>query len=173
MNIANIKHCDIANGPGIRVSVFVSGCEHYCKECFNQEAWDFEYGHKISQDDLDYIIKSLEPNYVKGITLLGGEPLHPRNLAMVNKILSEVSNIYSDTKSVWMYTGYAWEELSPEQKAIVTSWVDVLVDGRFEINNKVLDLRFRGSTNQRIIDIRETLHRKEITLWIDNSSYYK
>ena len=170
LNIATIKPCDIANGPGVRVSVFVSGCEHHCKECFNQEAWDFTYGHPMDENDLEFIITRLGPEYIAGLSMLGGEPLHPNNLKGVKRILEAVKRFYKDDKSIWMYSGYTWEELTDSQREIL-KYVDILVDGRFEIAHKVIDLRFRGSTNQRIIDVKKST-KDQIVLWEDDSHYY-
>lgn len=168
-NYAKINKNDIANGPGIRVSVFFSGCEHYCKGCFNAEAWDFNYGKPFVDETINEIINAMEPNYIKGITILGGEPMHPNNIDSVYKLLKAVKEKYPD-KSVWVYTGYTFEELvrmDSNMYTFVLALVDVLVEGRFVEALKDITLRFRGSSNQRLIDMKATLDKAEIVLWSD------
>ncbi len=173
MNYATIKNCDIANGPGVRVSLFVSGCTHHCKGCFNEVAWDFDFGEPFTQQTVDSIINMLAPDYVKGITLLGGEPFEPQNQPAVLDLLRQIKQIYPN-KSVWAFSGYLFDkeilsgELGPwEITREYLSYVDVLVDGRFIIEKKDLSLRFRGSSNQRIIDVPASLKKGEIVLWED------
>ena len=170
-NYAKINKHDIANGPGVRVSVFLSGCEHYCKGCFNNEAWDFNYGKEFTDEILKEIIDAMKADYIKGITILGGEPMHPRNIDTLYEIVSDVKNKYPE-KTVWVYTGYTLEEIL-DQDDIYTLCslvhIDVLVDGRFVEELKDLSLRFKGSSNQRIIDIPKTManDNKDIVLWQD------
>ena len=173
MNYATIKNCDIANGPGVRVSLFVSGCTHHCKGCFNEIAWDFDYGEPFTQQTVDSIINMLAPEYVKGITLLGGEPFEPQNQPVILDLLRQIKQIYPN-KSVWAFSGYLFDKeilsgkLGPwEITREYLSYVDVLVDGRFIIEKKDLSLRFRGSSNQRIIDVPASLKKGEIVLWED------
>ena len=173
MNYATIKNCDIANGPGVRVSLFVSGCTHHCKGCFNEVAWDFNYGEPFTQKTVDSIINMLAPDYVKGITLLGGEPFEPQNQPVILDLLRQIKQIYPN-KSVWAFSGYLFDKeilsgkLGPwEITREYLSYVDVLVDGRFIIEKKDLSLRFRGSSNQRIIDVPASLKKGEIVLWED------
>ena len=165
MNYANIKTHDIANGPGVRVSLFVSGCTIHCPECFNKEAWDYEYGEEFTNDTLKYILEKLKPYYIKGFSVLGGEPLSPPNVEEVIRIVKKVRETYPE-KPIWVYTGYPFEDcyVNPVLKPL---WklIDVLVDGSFEVQNKVIDLRFRGSTNQRIIDIQRTLKEGNVVLY--------
>ena len=173
MNYATIKNCDIANGPGVRVSLFVSGCTHRCKGCFNEVAWDFDYGQPFTQDTVDDILTMLAPEYVKGITLLGGEPFEPQNQPAILGLLRQVKKQYPD-KSVWAFSGYLFDKdilagrLGPwEITKEYLNYVDVLVDGPFVESMKDLNLRFRGSSNQRIIDVPASLAKGEIVLWED------
>lgn len=171
MNYADIKQYDVANGPGIRVSVFVSGCTHYCKGCFNAEAWDFHYGHPFTEETVADILRYMEPSYVKGLTVLGGEPMEPQNQPGVLKLLEKVKEAYPE-KSVWLFSGYdyekdilgrMWDEI-PETKHIL-SYVDVLVDGEFVEELKNLALRFKGSSNQRTISVQESLKTGAVILY--------
>ena len=171
MNYAEIKNCDIANGPGVRVSLFVSGCTHRCKGCFNEIAWDFQYGKPFTQETVDMLLKMLEPDHIKGLTLLGGEPFEPQNQPAVVDFLRQMKAKYPQ-KSVWAFSGYLFDrdmlggrlgELTLE----FLSYLDVLVDGPFIEEKKNLSLRFRGSSNQRIIDVPASLQTGEIILWED------
>lgn len=170
MNYATIKNCDIANGPGVRVSLFVSGCTHHCPGCFNQVAWDFDYGQPFTQETIDAILKMLRPSYVRGLTLLGGEPFEPQNQAGVVELLRQVKRELPG-KTVWAYSGYLfdWDILSGRlgDTREYLSYVDVLVDGPFIEEKKNLSLRFRGSENQRIIDVPASLAAGTIIPWQD------
>ena len=173
MNYATIKNCDIANGPGVRVSLFVSGCTHRCKGCFNEVAWDFSYGQPFTQDTIDDILKMLAPDYVKGITLLGGEPFEPQNQPAILDLLRQMKNKFPD-KTVWAFSGYLFDQdilsgrLGPwEITEEYLGYLDVLVDGPFVEAKKNLNLRFRGSSNQRIIDVPASLSKGEIVFWED------
>ena len=169
-NYAKINKNDIANGPGVRVSVFFSGCEHYCKGCFNSEAWDFNYGERFTYETIDEIIEAMKPNYIKGLTVLGGEPMHRNNAYALLKLCDAVKNKYPD-KTIWVYTGYTYEELEEmnifAHTILLNQFIDVLVDGRFIEDLKDITLRFKGSSNQRIIDIKATRATRSITLWSD------
>lgn len=173
MNYATIKNNDIANGPGVRVSLFVSGCTHRCPGCFNEVAWDFGYGEPFTQETIDSILKMLAPAHIKGLTLLGGEPFEPQNQPAVIDLLRQVKDHYPE-KTVWAYSGYLFDRdilegrLGP--KAITeeyVSYLDVIVDGPFVQSRKNLSLRFRGSDNQRIIDVKASLKAGQIVLWQD------
>jgi anaerobic ribonucleoside-triphosphate reductase activating protein len=170
MNYANIKYNDIANGEGVRTSLFVSGCTHHCKGCFNQEAWDFGYGEPFSEDTENELLETLSPSYIKGLTLLGGEPMEPQNQRALLPFLKKVKEKYPN-KSIWCYSGYTFEELTGESRARcettdeILSLIDVLVDGKFVEELKDISLRFKGSANQRIIDLKATLSGGEIVLW--------
>lgn len=173
MYYASIKPRDIANGPGVRVSLFVSGCTHRCKNCFNQEAWDFQYGEPFTQQTMDQIVDFMRPNFVKGLTLLGGEPFDPRNQSAIVDLLRRIKQDLPQ-KSIWAFTGYLLDrDILPGKlgdPAITREYLeylDVLVDGPFIEEQKNLSLRFRGSENQRIIDIKKTLAAGEIILWED------
>ena len=170
MNYATIKNCDIANGPGVRVSLFVSGCTHHCKGCFNEVAWDFQYGEPFTQKTVDEILRLLKPDYIKGLTLLGGEPFEPENQPAILNLLRQVKQKYPD-KSIWAFSGYLFDKeilsgkLGPwEVTQEYISYLDVLVDGRFVEEKKDLSLRFRGSSNQRIIDVPASLEKNAIVL---------
>ena len=173
MNYAEIKTCDIANGPGIRVTLFVSGCTHRCQNCFNEETWDFKYGSPFTADTENELINALRPGYVKGLTLLGGEPLERSNqqelLPFIRRVKKELPG-----KDIWCYTGYTYERdvlermcAEWEETKELLSYIDVLVDGEFVQALKDLGLRFRGSSNQRIIDLPKSLRTGETVLWED------
>ena len=171
MNFATIKPFDVANGPGVRVSLFVSGCTHRCKGCFNEEAWDFNFGEEFTSESLDRILKAMEPDYIKGFSLLGGEPFEPRNQMILADVLEKIKEAYPD-KNIWCYTGFTYETdlLSGRlcDKGITEKMlrnIDILVDGKFVEELKNLKLRFKGSENQRIIDLRKTEKSGEITIW--------
>jgi len=173
LNYASIKDCDIANGPGVRVSLFVSGCTHHCKGCFNREAWDFDYGAPFTQETIDQILKMLSPGYIKGLTLLGGEPFEPQNQGPIVELLRQVKTRYPE-KSIWAFSGYLFDRdiLSgrlgdPEITKEYLSYLDVLVDGPFVEAKKDLMLRFRGSSNQRLIDVQKSLSSGSVVEWED------
>ena len=173
MNYANIKSRDIANGPGVRVSLFVSGCTHHCKGCFNAVAWDFNYGQPFTQETVDSILEMLKPDFVKGITLLGGEPFEPQNQSALVDLLRQIKGKYPE-KSIWAFSGYLFDKDimagrlgDPEITKEFVSYLDVLVDGRFVEEKKDLTLRFRGSSNQRLIDVPASLRQGEVVLWQD------
>ncbi len=164
MNFGEIKNCDIANGLGCRVSLFVSGCTHHCKGCFNAQTWDFNFGEKFTEKTENYILDLLKPSYIRGLSLLGGEPFEPENQKVLYPFLKKVKNLFPD-KTVWCYSGYLFEEIVGETNARCTtdiskdmlSLIDVLVDGRFIESQKDIRLKFRGSSNQRIIDVQKSL----------------
>ncbi len=173
MHYAAIKSCDIANGPGVRVSLFVSGCTHRCKGCFNEVAWDFAYGEPFTQQTIDAILKMLSPDHIKGLTILGGEPFEPENQAPVLELLRQVKKKYPK-KSIWAFSGYLMDRdilsgrLGPwEITQEYLCYLDVLVDGPFVLEKKDLSLRFRGSSNQRLIDVPATLENNTVVLWED------
>ena len=173
MNYATIKNCDIANGPGVRVSLFVSGCTHRCPGCFNEVAWDFNYGQPFTQETIDAILNMLAPGHVKGLTLLGGEPFEPQNQPAIVDLLRQVKAKYPN-KSIWAFSGYFFDQdilakkLGPwEITEEYLSYLDVLVDGPFVEAKKNLSLRFRGSENQRLINVPASLAQGEVVLWAD------
>ena len=171
MNYASIKIMDVANGPGVRMSLFVSGCTHYCKGCFNKEAWDFNYGEPFTQKEIDYIIDYVSSPYVSGLTILGGEPMEHVNQQGILPLLIQFREKCPD-KSVWCFTGYDFEkdvvarmmEEYDETKELL-SYIDVMVDGKFVEELKDIKLRFRGSSNQRIIDVKASLATSNVVLW--------
>ncbi len=170
MNYGAIKYCDIANGIGIRTVLFVSGCTHHCKGCFQPETWDFSYGQPYTKDTEQVIVDSLAPSYIHGLTLLGGEPMEPDNQRALLPLLRRVKAEHP-TKTVWCYSGYTYEELIGEGRARcevtdqMLSLIDVLVDGEFLLEKKNISLRFRGSENQRIIDLAQTREQGMVVLW--------
>ncbi len=168
-----LKKTDIANGPGVRVSLFVSGCTHHCKDCFNPETWNFTYGEEYTDKVMTEILEALEPDYIQGITVLGGEPFEPRNQAGVLALLETVRAAYPQ-KSIWAFTGYLLDEEllagkvgDPATVRSMLALLDVLVDGPFLLEKKNLTLRFRGSENQRLIDMKQTLQTGTVVLWDD------
>ena len=173
MNYSDIKNCDIANGIGVRVSLFVSGCTHHCKGCFNEVAWDFDYGTPFTQETIDKILDMMRPSYIRGLTLLGGEPFEPQNQGPIVELLRQIKEKMPE-KSIWAFSGYLFDrdilsgrlgDWSVTQEYL--SYLDVLVDGPFVEARKNLSLRFRGSENQRIIDVPASLAQGKIVLWQD------
>ena len=171
MNYGEIKKCDIANGEGVRVALFVSGCRHHCKGCFNSMTWDFNYGKKFTKETEEEILEALKPNYIDGLSLLGGEPFEPENQEVLVKLLRKVKERYPE-KNIWCYTGYDFEkdilgrmaEQWEETKEML-SYIDVLVDGEFKEALKSPSLQFKGSSNQRIIEVQPSLKEGHIVLW--------
>ena len=172
MNYANIKKYDVANGVGVRVSLFVSGCTHHCKGCFNAEAWDFAYGQPYTEATEEEILTALSHEYIAGLSLLGGEPFEPQNQRALLPLLRKFRERYPQ-KSVWCYSGYTLEtdilagRAHCEATDEMLSYIDILVDGEFVEEKKDLKLRFRGSSNQRIIDVKRTLSEGAVKLWKD------
>ncbi len=170
MNYATFRAHDVANGPGVRVSLFVSGCTHRCKGCFNAEAWDFSYGEEYTEEIGERIISALAPSYIKGFSLLGGEPFEPQNQIVLAGLLERIKKEYPN-KDIWCYSGYDFEKDilpchlgDPDITRRMTECIDVLVDGEFVESKKDLSLRFRGSSNQRIIDVQASLKSGSIVL---------
>lgn len=161
MNYAIIKYSDVANGPGVRVSLFVSGCRRRCKGCFNSEAWDFEYGQEFTGETLHELVGLLKNEHVAGLSILGGDPFEPENREAVYEICKLVKFLYPQ-KDIWVWTGYLWEDL---KDLSVFRYVDVLVDGPFKIEQKDLTLPYCGSSNQRVIDVQKSLASGEVELW--------
>ena len=170
MNYATIKNCDIANGLGVRVSLFVSGCRHHCKNCFNEVAWDFQYGQSFTEETEDYLLSLLEPEYINGLTILGGEPMEPENQGSLLSFIKKVKEQYPQ-KDIWCYTGFTLEELVGDSRAHtemikdLLSYIDVLVDGKFIDAKKDITLKFRGSSNQRLIDVKKSSAEQRIVLF--------
>lgn len=171
MNYGEIKKTDIANGPGVRVSLFVSGCTHHCRGCFNPETWSFDYGKEFTGDTQEQLLKLLAPEYIAGLTLLGGEPFEPSNQRALLPFLKEVRKCLPQ-KNIWCYTGYLLDEElwkdSPARCEVtdeMLSLLDVLVDGEFMQEEKDVSLRFRGSGNQRLIDVPESLREGRVCMY--------
>ena len=174
MNYGSIKPVDIANGEGIRVTLFVSGCRHHCKNCFNPETWSFDYGNKFDQMVEDEILSYLDHDFIKGLTLLGGEPMEPENQEGLLPFIKKVREKFGKTKNIWSYTGFVYDrDLIPGGRAHtkytdeLLSYIDVLVDGPFVESLKNLSLKFRGSSNQRIIDLNKTTDFNNIVLYME------
>ncbi len=165
-----IKKNDIANGNGIRVSLFVSGCRHRCKNCFNPETWDFSYGAPFTEETENEIIEALRPSYIEGLSLLGGDPTEKENQAALLPLLRRVKRELPE-KNIWCYSGYLYEDLLPGGRAACDateeymSYIDILVDGPFIEEQKNLRLRFRGSENQRVIDVKKSKRSGIVTIW--------
>lgn len=171
MNYAEIKYCDVANGPGVRTSLFVSGCSHHCPGCFNEIAWDFNYGKPFTQDTIDSIIESLKPDYIQGLTLLGGEPFEYSNQKGLLPLVRQVHEVLPQ-KDIWCFTGFLFdkdiiENMCKKWKETneLLSYIDVLVDGRFVEELKNLNLKFKGSENQRTILVNESLKSGNVILY--------
>lgn len=171
MYYGEIKKCDIANGEGVRVSLFVSGCTHHCPGCFNQETWAFDYGRKYTDETQMEILDALSPSYISGLSLLGGEPFEPQNQKVLINLLKNVKALYPQ-KTVWCYSGYLFDrDLLSESRARceytdeMLSMIDILVDGRFVETLKDIRLVFKGSSNQRIIDVPKSKVAGKIILW--------
>ena len=171
MYYGEIKNCDIANGEGVRVTLFVSGCTNRCEGCFQPQTWDFEYGQPFTEETEGKIIKLLEPDYINGLTLLGGEPFEPCNQRALLPFVKKVRELYPK-KNIWAFSGFTFETLLTDgshPRCEVTDQllgcIDILVDGRFEIEKKNIRLKFRGSENQRILDVPQSVARGEAVLW--------
>lgn len=173
MNYADIKRVDVANGPGVRVSLFVSGCTHHCLECFNPETWDFQFGAPFGPEQVEEILGYLRPSHIRGLSLLGGEPFEPENQSAVLELVERVRKELPE-KDIWCYSGYLFENLSQgkvgKKSRALLEQLDVLVDGPFVIAKKNLALRFRGSENQRIIRVQDSLAQNKIILWDDGQN---
>ena len=173
MNYSDIKECDVANGVGVRTSLFVSGCRHHCADCFNPETWDFNAGKAFGPEAQEQILHSLEPDYVQGLSVLGGEPLEPQNQTTLAPFLEHV-RAELPCKSIWLWTGFVWEDLvggtsraHTAELGRILDCLDVLVDGPFVLERKDLLLRFRGSSNQRIIDVAASRAAGQVVEWQD------
>ena len=162
MYYSDIKPNDVINGKGICVSLFVSGCENYCEDCFNKETWNFNYGQKFTNKNMDYILECIpKNNTMRNFSVLGGEPLHKKNIITVLEILKEVKDKYPNI-TTYVWTGYLFEDLLKEYKKYIFKDIDILIDGKFEKDKKDLRLKLRGSSNQRIIDIQKTLKEDKV-----------
>lgn len=174
MNYATIKKSDIANGPGVRVSLFVSGCSHHCKGCFNPETWDFNFGKPFTSETEDEILKAMEPDYIEGFSLLGGEPFEIENQRSLVSFVKRVKETFPQ-KSIWCYSGYLFDKdltgkskVNCECTAELLSYIDIIIDGEFIEDKKNLNIKFRGSENQRIIDVQKSLKEGKVCTVSDN-----
>lgn len=175
MNFGEIKKCDIANGEGVRVSLFVSGCTHHCKGCFNSETWDFSFGNPFTTETEQEITDALSPDYINGLSILGGEPFEKVNQRVLLPFIKKVKTLYPQ-KNIWCYTGYTFDkDLVIGGRAYcectddMLKYIDILVDGEFIEGLKDISLSFRGSSNQRIIDVAKSLNENKIVIWENNS----
>lgn len=174
MHYSTIKDCDIANGIGVRITLFVSGCTNHCKNCFQPQTWDFDFGEPFTEETEEKLLEMLKPDYINGLTLLGGEPMEPQNQRALVPFLKRVREVYPK-KNIWCFTGFTYEVLKTDgshPRCEVTdemlSLIDVLVDGRYVDELKDLTLQFRGSSNQRLIDMVKTRENGEVTLLPNN-----
>ena len=174
MNYSEIKYNDIANGIGVRTSLFVSGCRHHCKNCFNEITWDFNHGKPFTDEVKEKILKSVEPSWINGLSLLGGEPFEPENQGALLELLKEFHSRYPE-KDVWCYSGFTLEEIIGEKKSrafteiskALLENIDVLVDGKYVEELHSIMLKFRGSSNQRVINVKQTLENGNIILYLE------
>ena len=172
-NYFKINKYDSANGEGLRTTIFFTGCEFYCQDCFNKDIWDFNCGKEFNKEVYENKIKPTITEYTEGLSLIGGEPLHPRNVEAVSDLIDWFNQDFQD-KNIWVWTGYTWEELmercekgNEDDLNWLLCSIDVLVDGRFELDKKDLTLKWRGSSNQRVIDMQKTLDKGEIVLYCE------
>ena len=171
MYYGELKNCDIANGEGVRVTLFVSGCTNRCKNCFQPQTWDFCYGQPFDKETEDKILKMLEASHIQGLTLLGGEPFEPQNQEALLPFVKRVRQAFPN-KDIWAFSGFTFEEMNTRGHHAncgatkeLLSMIDILVDGKFKIALKDISLKFRGSSNQRIIDVKKTIESGKITIW--------
>ena len=164
MNYCKIRKMDISNGPGVRVSIFVQGCTFNCPNCFNKETHDFEGGKPFNQETIDHILKLCEQSHIQGLSILGGEPLHPRNIDAVIELCKAFNAHFNNAKSIWVWTGYLYENIVNKD---IYNHVDVIVDGKYVDELHDFRLKWRGSSNQRVIDVKETIKNNNITLFCD------
>lgn len=167
MYYSKIKFNDVANGPGLRVSLFVSGCTHHCKGCFQPETWNFKNGDPFNEDTIEYIIKKSSSRYTSGLSLLGGDPLD--NVDGILPLLEEYRKVFGNTKTIWLWTGYTFEEvLEDPHKSKVLPFIDVIIDGQFVESCKDITLKYKGSSNQKVIDVQKSLSTDSIVLYTED-----
>lgn len=167
INYANIKSIDTADGEGVRVALYESGCCFRCEECHNSIAWDYNYGNKFTNETINYIISLLKPNYISGFSILGGEPLDPKNRNDTFEIISEISKTLRKDQSIWLWTAYKWEDLIKFVPLEILNKIKVIVDGPFILSERNISLKFRGSTNQRVINVKKSLKENKIIKYLD------
>ena len=161
MRYNKIRKMDISNGPGVRVSIFMQGCSFHCKNCFNPETWDFKGGTEFTDETIDKIIDLANNDYIKGLSILGGEPMHPNNIKGTTKLAKKFKEIYPD-KTIWVWSGFLFDRDLKDKE--VLNYIDVLVDGRYEDELHDFTLKWKGSSNQRVIDVKKTLKNNKIVL---------
>lgn len=161
MNYCKIEQCSIAAGPGCAVSLFVSGCDHRCRGCFQSETWNFDYGKEFTEQTVQCIIELAKPSYISHLAILGGDPCHPKNWPAIKELVKTFKEEYPN-KDVWLWTGCLWEDIADD---LIGSGVDVVVDGQFVEELKDLRLKYRGSSNQRVIDVQASVKNKDIILY--------
>lgn len=157
-----IRKMDIANGPGVRISVFMQGCPFHCENCFNPETWDFDGGKTFDDKTIEHILSLASNDYIKGLSILGGEPMHPKNIEGTLKLAKHFKKMYSN-KTVWVWTGYLFEQISKDKEDI--KFIDVIVDGQFRQDLHNPKLKWRGSSNQRVIDVNKSLKQEKVVLF--------
>ena len=163
MYYSEIKKTDVANCIGIGVSLFVSGCRNHCKGCFNPETWNFKYGKKFTEDTINEILDACDKSYISTLTILGGDPMEKENRKWVLKLCKSFRKKFGDSKKLWLYTGYYYEDLIKNEDTYkIIKLLDIMIDSPFVLSKKVVDLKLRGSTNQRIIDVHKTLNNSNI-----------
>lgn len=178
MRYAQIRELDISNGEGVGIALFVQGCHFHCKNCFNSETWDFSGGKKWTSKVKENFLNLIDRPYIKRVSILGGEPLADENVKEILQLISDIRHKYKNTKEIWLYSGYTWEECNSKDKRsscclsflrqLVLSYIDVFIDGRYADELQDTTLQFRGSSNQRIIDVQKSLSKREIILWNSN-----
>ena len=164
MRYNKIRKMDIANGPGVRVSIFFQGCTFHCKECFNPETWDFARGEEFTDEIIEKIIDLAKGDHITGLSLLGGEPMHPKNIEVSTRLAKRFKEVYPE-KTIWSWTGFLFDEHLKNKE--ILNYLDVLVDGQFVDEKKDPKLKWRGSSNQRVIDVQKSLKKGEIVLYCD------
>ena len=162
MRYNTIRKMDIANGPGVRVSIFMQGCAFHCENCFNKETWDFDKGEEFTDEVIDYVIELCKPSFIKGLSILGGEPWHPKNVDGTTKLVKRFKEVFPD-KTIWSWSGYTFEDYLSKQEGI--KYVDVVVDGRFVDSLKNPTLKFKGSSTQRVTDVAKSLEQNKVILY--------
>ena len=155
-----IRKMDISNGPGVRVSIFMQGCIFHCEGCFNPETWDFKCGNEFTDDTINEVLNLCAPDHIKGLSILGGEPMHPKNIEATTKLAKEFKKMYPN-KTIWSWTGFNFEDIKDKE---VFKYIDVLIDRQFKINLRNPNLRWKGSSNQRVIDVQKSLKKGEVVL---------
>ncbi len=160
MRYNTIRQTDISNGPGIRVSIFMQGCVFHCKNCFNPDTWDFKAGNEFTDETIEKVLNLCEPSYIKGLSILGGEPMHPKNIEGTTKLARMFKERFPD-KTIWSWTGYLFDDIKDNE---VFKYIDVLVDGRFVDELRNPNLKWKGSSNQRVIDVQKSLKKGEVVL---------